>query len=204
MVSVAEGWWLPCKTDAVCGAAFDQQMGLVVRYAISAITMAALGIFNMATDNYFKTGRKRSTDMAPGNINGSMYYLNLAEQMDSEKCLQRVLCEASFYGRNKNSTNFQKAVANIGKQTLKQKVDITATIKNRKGGKLLYSIILGYKVKKVSKCKNLSKTCVDKSRKLLNNYMEELFKKEFGGNGTAVTTQEEVSTVSVTTLEAES
>merc|ERR1712080_431873 len=108
-----------------------------------------------------------------------------AEQMDKAKCLPRVLCEASYNGKQKNSTNFQKGVSKIANIILKRNPEIMNKALGTEGVKVLYSMILGNKVKAVSQCAVLhSKTCMDKSSDELTKYMEIMFEKEFMGNDT--------------------
>lgn len=154
-----------------------------VQTAVYMITYAALGTFHIILPQW----GKRSI-VAPDNLEKSLFYFNLAEQIDDEQshCLPRVMCEAAFLGKQKGSTLFHSTVSAIAVNISKRKPSEIVAVKKMKGGHIAASILLGNAVTKISKCKNVSKKCTDKHNKHMHHQMEKVMLAYENNNSSSV------------------
>lgn len=185
-------WWEMPKNDD------DNFFNNFLSAAVGGLAVAAFGFFSM-----FAQLGKRST-VANGNLEKTLFYFNLAVEVDKEKCLQAILCEAAFLGKKyqENATNFQSTASHIATTIAKRKPKDISKIKKMKGGHMVESMLIGNKVESIGKCKPLSKTCPEKHKNVLGKYLEKIFDEAIAPkNGTVVdkksTTEQESTTESI-------
>lgn len=169
-IESSSGFWLPCRNAYACGQQVNSRFKQITSSLVSIASFAALGIFQL----FFPQLGKRSV-LGTGNLEKSLYYFNIAEQVDEKGCLAQVLCEAAFMGKQKNSSIFQEVVSNMAVTIAKRNVTELAELEKVKGGHMVASMLLGNGVHCIDKCHAVSKTCKPKFKREMSQQMEKIF-----------------------------